>query len=62
MNDFTNDLNIALEAARAAVQVILEAFEKSVNSQVKGDAKGLVTETDLKAEKVILDILSSKSS
>jgi myo-inositol-1(or 4)-monophosphatase len=29
---------------------------------VKGDAKGLVTETDLKAEKVILDILSSKSN
>ncbi len=62
MNDFTNDLNIALEAARAAVQVILEAFEKSVNSRVKCDAKGLVTETDIKAEKVILEILSSKSN
>jgi myo-inositol-1(or 4)-monophosphatase len=56
------DLKIALEAARAAARVILEGFEKSVESRVKGDAKGLVTETDLKAEKVILDILSSKSN
>lgn len=62
MNYLKTDLNIALEAARAAANVILEAFEKSVGSQVKGDAKGLVTETDLKAEKVILDILSTKSN
>ncbi len=56
------NLNIALEAARAAARVIRDGFEKSVDSRVKGDAKGLVTETDLKAEKVILDILSSKSN
>ncbi len=62
MKEFTNDLKIALEAARAAARVILEGFEKSVESRVKGDSKGLVTETDLKAEKVILDILSSKSN
>ncbi len=62
MMDLTNDLNIALEAARAAAQIILEGFEKSVESCVKGDAKGLVTETDIKAEKVILEILSSKSN
>jgi myo-inositol-1(or 4)-monophosphatase len=62
MNNLNTDLNIAIEAARAAANVILEAFEKSVGSRVKGDAKGLVTETDLKAEKVILDILSTKSN
>jgi myo-inositol-1(or 4)-monophosphatase len=62
MQNFTNDLNTALEAARTAVRVILDAYEKSVDSQVKGDAKGLITETDLKAEKAILDILSSKSN
>jgi myo-inositol-1(or 4)-monophosphatase len=62
MNYLKTDLNIALEAARAAAQVIREGFEKSVDSRVKGDAKGLVTETDLKAEKVILDILSSKTN
>lgn len=62
MKQLNIDLNIALEAARAAARVILDAFEKSVESRVKGDAKGLVTETDLKAEKVILDILSSKSN
>ena len=60
--EFKNDLNIAHEAARAAARVILDGFEKSVESRVKGDAKGLVTETDLKAEKVILNILSSKSN
>jgi myo-inositol-1(or 4)-monophosphatase len=60
--ELKNDLNIALEAARDAARVILDGFEKSVESRVKGDAKGLVTETDLKAEKVILDILSSKSN
>ena len=62
MIDLTNDLYIALEAARDAARIILEGFEKSVESCVKGDAKGLVTETDIKAEKVILDILSSKSN
>jgi len=60
--ELNTDLNIALEAARAAASVIRDAFEKSVESRVKGHAKGLVTETDLKAEKVILDILSSKSN
>lgn len=56
-----NDLNIALKAARAAARVILNGFEKSVKSRVKGNSKGLVTETDLAAEKAILDILKSES-
>jgi len=61
MEQLNIDLKIAIEAARAAALVILDGFEKFVEYRVKGDAKGLVTETDLKAEKVILDILSSKS-
>jgi len=60
--ELNTDLTIALEAARAAARVIIDGFEKSIESKVKGDAKGLVTETDLKAEKVIMDILSSKSN
>lgn len=56
-----DDLNIALEAARAAARVILDGSEKSVRSRVKGNSKGLVTETDLAAEKAIIDILKSES-
>lgn len=56
-----NDLNIARKAARAAARVIFNGFEKSVKSKVKGNSKGLVTETDLAAEKAILDILKSES-
>lgn len=56
-----NDLNIALKAGRAASKVILENFGKPKTSNVKDDAKGLVTATDLAAEKAILEILSSES-
>ena len=55
------DLQIALKAARAASKIILENFGKSKDSRVKGDAKGLVTATDLAAEKAILEILSTES-
>lgn len=55
------DLQIALKAARAAAGIILENFGKSKDSRVKGDSKGLVTATDLAAEKTILDILTSES-
>jgi myo-inositol-1(or 4)-monophosphatase len=56
------DLQIALKAARAASKIIIENYGKSKDSSVKGNAKGLVTTTDLAAEKAILEILSSKSS
>ena len=55
------DLQIALKAARAGAKIILENFEKSKDFQVKGNSKGLVTETDLAAEKAILEILSAES-
>ncbi len=61
MNDYSRDLQIALKAARAASKVILENYGKSKSSNVKVDAKGIVTATDLAAEKAILEILSSES-
>ncbi len=61
MTQFSNDLKVALEAARAAARVIKKNFGKSKDSRVKGDSKGLVTATDLEADRVILDILSTHS-
>ncbi len=55
------ELEIALKAARAGAKVVFENFGKSKDSRVKGNAKGLVTATDLAAEKAILDILSAES-
>jgi myo-inositol-1(or 4)-monophosphatase len=56
------NLNIALEAARAGAKVVLENFGKSTESKVKGNSKGLVTQTDLEAEQAILGVLSTKSN
>ncbi len=61
MIPFEKELEIALKAARAGAKVVLENFGKSKDSRVKGNAKGLVTATDLAAEKAILDILSADS-
>jgi len=56
------ELEIALKAARAGAKVILENFGKSKDGRVKGDSKGLVTATDLAAEKAIIDILLAESN
>jgi myo-inositol-1(or 4)-monophosphatase len=56
-----NELSIALKAARAGANVVLENFGKSKDSRVKGDSKGLVTATDLASEKAILEVLSAES-
>ena len=61
MKNLEKYLKVALEATRAGAHVVIENFGKSNDSRVKGDAKGLVTQTDLDAEKAILDILSTKS-
>ena len=61
MIDFSKDLEIAQKAARGGAKVVLGNFGKSKGSHVKGNAKGLVTATDLAAEKAILDILSAES-
>ena len=61
MTGFSHELQIALKAARAGARVVLGNFGKSKDLQVKDNAKGLVTDTDLAAEKAILDILSAES-
>jgi myo-inositol-1(or 4)-monophosphatase len=59
MIDLSKDLGIARNAAQEAARVILNNFERSIDFRVKGDSKGLVTATDLEADKIIIDILSS---
>lgn len=59
--DLQKELKIALKAARAGAKVVLKNFGKSKDSRVKGNSKGLVTATDLAAEKVILEVLSAES-
>lgn len=61
MTDYSKDLEIARKAAQAGARVILGNFEKAKDSRVKGNSKGLVTETDLAAEKAILDVLIAES-
>jgi myo-inositol-1(or 4)-monophosphatase len=61
MPDLQNELNIVLKAARAGAKVVFENFGKSKDLRVKGDSKGLVTTTDLAAEKAILEILQNES-
>ncbi len=61
MSDFTKDLKIALKAARAGARVVIENYGESKESRVKKNSKGLVTSTDLEAEKAIIDILLAES-
>ena len=61
MQNLPKELEIALKAARAGARVVFENFGKSKDSQVKGNSKGLVTATDLAAEKAILEILRNES-
>ena len=61
MTELHNNLNIALEAARAGADIIMGNFGKFRDSKVKDNAKGLVTQTDLEAENAILHVLTSKS-
>src|SRR5665811_1370646 len=61
MTDFTKDLEIALKAAHAGAKIVSENFGQSKDSRVKGNSKGLVTETDLASEKAILEILLADS-
>lgn len=61
MIDLLKNLNLALKAAREGAGVVLENYGKSSQAKVKESAKGLVTRTDMEAEKAILKILSSES-
>jgi myo-inositol-1(or 4)-monophosphatase len=62
MPDLLKELEIALKAARAGARVVFGNFGKSKDSRVKGNSKGLVTATDLAAEKAIIDILLAESN
>ena len=61
MSNFFNELRIARKAAAAGAEVVRKRFGDASDIRVKGDAKGLVTDTDLAAEKAILQVLSSES-
>jgi len=61
MKQKNSNLLIALEATRAAAKIVSENFGKLIQSKVKDNAKGLVTQTDLEAEQAILSILQSQS-
>lgn len=62
MNNLTPELTIALEAARAGAEVIRHKFGDSSNARIKGEAQGLVTDTDLAAERAIFEVLKKNSS
>ncbi len=57
----SENIKTALRAARAAAQIIEKNFYKTKISNVKDGYKGLVTETDLEADKAITDILKKDS-
>lgn len=56
------EINIALRAARAGAEEIRNRFGDSSNARVKGEAQGLVTDTDLAAELAIFEVLKKNSS
>lgn len=62
MRNRSSDLSIALEAARTGAEVIRRRFGDSSNARVKGEAQGLVTDTDLAAERAIFEVLKKHSS
>ncbi len=62
MSNKNSDLYIALKAARAGAKIIADNFGNIQHSRVKGNARGLVTSTDLEAENAILDVLKSEST
>lgn len=61
MNKTNSDIEIALLAARAGADVIRQKFGNSSDARVKGEAKGIVTDTDLASERAIIDILKKHS-
>ena len=61
MTDLSIALAAARKAAKAAAELIREKYGDSSNARVKGEAQGLVTDTDLESEKVIFDILKKET-
>ena len=61
MTNLTADKKIALKAARAGAKIVFENYGESKESRVKKNSKGLVTATDLEAEKAIINVLLAES-
>jgi histidinol-phosphatase len=55
----SNELNAALDAARAAAEVIRGFYQRNVTVEVKAD-KTPVTEADVKSEEAIRDLLTKR--
>jgi histidinol-phosphatase len=55
----SEELNAALEAARAAAEVLCGLYRRNITVQIKED-RSPVTEADVRAEHVIRDILSTR--
>ena len=53
------ELQLAIDAARAAARVIVERYHSAPSTISRKDGKGEVTETDLAAEAAIFDVLSA---
>src|SRR6056297_2372506 len=61
MHNLSQELNIALKAARDAAEIIREQFGNIPETRLKAGSETLVTDTDLAAEKAILKILRANS-
>ncbi|MBD3306911.1 hypothetical protein GF339_10800 [candidate division KSB3 bacterium] len=61
LNALSADLQLAIDAAFRAGQVIADHFMEVVDADIKPDGKGLVTRTDQESEQVILDTLRTHS-
>jgi histidinol-phosphatase len=57
--EFSNELKAALDAARAAAEVIRGFYQRNVKIEVKAD-KTPVTEADVRSEEAIRDILTKR--
>jgi myo-inositol-1(or 4)-monophosphatase len=61
MNQLSENLEIALEAARAGAKIVRERFGNIPKTRIKSDSETIVTDTDLAAEKAILKVLRENS-
>lgn len=61
MNQFSENLEIALKAARAGAEIVRERFGNIPKTRIKSESETIVTDTDLAAEKAILKVLRENS-
>ncbi len=57
----SSDLEVALEAAQNAANVMVDAYQTDIMAESKGD-KGIVTEFDTRAEQAIVETLLANSA